>query len=153
MNGSRRDPYPSFRFSIEFDNTEVASFSEVRGLQIEVETESYKEGGVNDFMHTFPKGVKHQPLVLKRGIAGPSESDKLKNWYKDMVDGKITRKNVTVVLKDSTGIEKRCWKFKGAYPIKWTGPELKADSNAIAIESIEFAHQGIEHVENPKIKN
>lgn len=146
MNGKRQDPYPSFRFSVEFDNKEVASFSEVRGLQIEVETETYREGGVNDFVHIFPKEVKYQPLVLKRGISGPSVSDELKKWYKDMVYGSVTRKDVTIILKDSAGIEKRRWNFKGAYPIKWTGPELKADSNSIAIESIELAHQGIFYV-------
>lgn len=145
-NVIRKDPYLSFRFSVEFDNIEVASFSEVKGLQIEVETESYREGGVNDFVHIFPKGVKYEPLVLKRGIAGPSVLDELKNWYKDMVYGNITRKNVTVILKDSAGVEKRRWNFKGAYPIKWTGPELKADSNSIAIESIELVHQGIFYV-------
>lgn len=146
MNGKRQDPYPSFRFSVEFDNKEVASFSEVRGLQIEVETETYREGGVNDFVHIFPKEVKYQPLVLKRGISGPSVSDELKKWYKDMVYGSVTRKDVTIILKDSAGIEKRRWNFKGAYPIKWTGPELKADINSIAIESIELAHQGIFYV-------
>ncbi|HPS89844.1 MAG TPA: phage tail protein [Methanosarcina vacuolata] len=30
--------------------------------------------------------------------------------------------------------------------MKWTGPTLKADSNTIAIESIELAHQGIYYV-------
>jgi phage tail-like protein len=137
------EPYTSFRFSVEIDNIRVASFSEVRGLQIEFETESYREGGINNFMHTFPKGIKYQPLVLKRGISGLEGLDQLRKWYKDAMNGKITRRNVTVVLKDSAGDERRRWNFKGAYPIKWTGPELKADSNTIAFESIELAHQGI----------
>ena len=55
----------------------------------------------------------------------------------------ITRKDVTVVLMDSAGDDKRRWTFQGAYPIKWTGPELKASSSAIAFESIELVHQGI----------
>ncbi len=48
------------------------------------------------------------------------------------------------------------WTFQKAYPIKWTGPVLKADSNTIAFESIELVHQGILNVvikilsENPK---
>lgn len=139
----RKDPYPSFRFNVEIDNIKFASFSEVRGLQIEIETEQYKEGGVNDFVHTFPKGTKYQPLVLKRGISGLEGLDELRRWYKDVMNGKINRKNVTVVLMDAAGNERRRWNFKGAYPVKWTGPELKADSNAIAFESIELAHQGI----------
>jgi len=54
-------PLSFVQVSVEFDNIEVASFSEVRGLQIEVETESYKEGGVNDFVHIFPKGLSTSP--------------------------------------------------------------------------------------------
>ena len=50
---------------------------------------------------------------------------------------------------DSFGKDKRRWTFWGAYPIKWTGPELKASSNAIAFESIEMVHQGIStHIKN-----
>ena len=140
----RKDPYPSFRFNVEIDNIKFASFSEVRGLQIEIETEPYKEGGVNNFEHTFPKRAKYQPLVLKRGISGLEGLDELRRWYMDVVmNGKINRKNVTVVLLDAAGNERRRWNFKGAYPVKWTGPELKADSNAIAIESIELVHQGM----------
>jgi phage tail-like protein len=30
-----------------------------------------------------------------------------------------------------------------AYPVKWTGPELKASAGAVAIESLEFAHEGL----------
>ena len=94
----RNDPYLSFRFRVEIENISVASFSEVSGLQIEMETEAYREGGVNDFVHNFPKGIKYQPLVLKRGI---TDSNDLWKWYKDVMDGKISRKDVTVVLMDS----------------------------------------------------
>lgn len=136
----RNDPYPSFRFRVEIEGIIVASFSEVSGLQIEIETESYREGGVNNFVHTFPKGIKYQPLVLKKGIIDSSD---LWNWYKDVRTGIITRKGVTVFLMDSSGNDKRHWKFEGAYPIKWTGPDLKANSSTIAIESIELVHKGI----------
>jgi phage tail-like protein len=142
----RQDPYPSFRFSVEIDNIIVASFSEVRGLQIEVETEPYREGGVNDFEHAFPKGIKYEHLVLKRGIAGFSALDIFYYWYLSVMNGIIVRKIVTVILMDSAGNERRRWSFKGAYPVKWTGPELKADSNTIAIESIELVHQGIFYI-------
>lgn len=136
----RNDPYTSFRFLVEIESIRTASFSEVSGLQIEMETETYREGGVNNFVYTFPKGIKQQPLVLKRGI---TDSYDLWDWYKEVVDGKISRKNVTVVLMDSSGNEKKRWFFERAYPIKWTGPALKADSNTIAFESIELVHQGI----------
>ncbi|MGB9939407.1 phage tail protein [Methanosarcina sp.] len=136
----RKDPYLSFRFRVEVDNTIVANVSEVRGLQVEIETETYREGGVNNYVHSFPKGVKYQPLVLKRGIA---DSDFLWEWCNKAMRTKTIRKNVAIILMDSIGTDKRRWTFQGAYPIKYTAPELKADSNTVAFESIELAHQGI----------
>lgn len=136
-----KNPYFSFRFLVEIGNVIVANVSEVSGLQIEIETETFREGGVNDFVHIFPKGVKYQPLTLKRGI---TDLNDLWNWYKDTRTGKITRKDVAVVLMDeSTKDDKWRWTFQGAYPIKWIGPEFKANSSTIAFESIELVHQGI----------
>ncbi len=140
MPDPRNDPYLSFRFRVEVGSLVVANDSEVSGLQMEVETETYEEGGVNDFIHNFPKRTKYQPLVLKRGI---TDLEDLWSWHKDVRAGTIERKNVAVILMDSTQDDKWRWDFKGAYPVKWTGPELKADSNTIAFESIELVHQGI----------
>jgi hypothetical protein len=35
------------------------------------------------------------------------------------------------------------WNFADAYPVKWAGPELRASSNAVAVETVELAHRGI----------
>ena len=35
------------------------------------------------------------------------------------------------------------WDFKEAFPVKWTGPDLRADSGSVAIESVELAHRGL----------
>lgn len=138
-------PYSSFMFYVEIEGIKVAQFSEVNGLQIEIETESYREGGKNDFVYNFPKGIKYQPLVLKRGI---TDVDELWNWYKEVRDGKIAKKNVTIRMfkspKDMQAKDSKwSWTLQKAYPVKWTGPVLKADSSTIAFESIELVHQGI----------
>ena len=140
MTVDRMDPYLSFRFRVEVENITVANVSEVSGLQMEIETEPYEEGGVNGFVHKFPKKIKYQPLTLKRGI---TDLDDMWSWYKDVRTGTIERKNVAVILMDSAMNDKWRWTFQGAYPVKWTGPELKADSNTVAFESIELVHQGI----------
>ena len=35
------------------------------------------------------------------------------------------------------------WDFKEAYPVKYTGPDFRADSGAVAFESVELAHRGL----------
>lgn len=136
----RKDPYSSFRFLVEIKGVVVGSFSEVSGLQAETETEDYREGGVNDYVHKLPKITKYPNLVFKRGI---TESDALWKWHQDVVNGKVERKDGRIVLLDSEGNEKWHWTFEEAFPVKWAGPDFKADSNAIAIETLEVSHHGI----------
>lgn len=138
--GERRDPYSIFNFKIEIDELIVGGFSEVSGLQIEVETDEHREGGVNDYVHKFPKIAKHQNITLKRGL---TDSDVLWKWHQDVVNGKIKRKSGRIILLDYEGKEKWFWTFEGAFPVKWNGPDFKADSNGIAIEALELSHNGV----------
>ncbi len=134
-------PFMSFEFRIEIEGIVSAQASEVTGLSMETETELYEEGGVNDFVHLLPKRTKYQHIILKRGI---TDKDEMWNWYQDVVNGKFKRKSGAIILMDVTGDDKWRWNFIDAYPVKWTGPELRADSNTVAFESIELAHHGIQ---------
>lgn len=134
------EPLMSFRFLIEIEGLTTAHASEVTGLQIETETEPYEEGGVNDFVHQLPKRTKYQHITLKRGI---TDRDELWGWYQEVISGKFRRKSGAIILMDVTGQEKWRWNFLKAYPVKWTGPDLKADSNSVAFETIELVHNGI----------
>ncbi len=138
--GIRKDPYVNFNFLVEIGGLIVGGFSDVSGLQTETETEEYREGGVNDYVHKLPKITKHSNLTLKRGI---TDADALWKWHADVAAGKIERKNGSVILLDTAGNEKWRWNFTQAYPVKWSGPELKADSSMVAVESIEIAHNGL----------
>jgi phage tail-like protein len=139
--GKKTYPYPSFRFRVEIKGIIVAQVSEVSGLQFETETEPYEEGGTNDFVYQLPKRTKYQHITLKRGITDLQE---LWKWYMEVVNGIFKRENVSIILMDTTDDgEKWRWNFKEAYPVKWTGPDLKADSNTVAFETIELAHHGL----------
>jgi phage tail-like protein len=138
--GERKDPYMSFRFLVEIQGLIVGGFSEISGLQAETEFEEVREGGVNDYVHKLPKITKYPNITLKRGL---TDSEVLWNWHQDVVNGKIDRKSGFIILLDSEGNEKWRWHFVNAYPMKWTGPDLRADSNTVAVESIELAHNGI----------
>lgn len=140
MSSEREDVVGNYRFNIEIDDLIVASFSEVSGLTVETEFEEYREGGVNDYVHKLVKGIKHVPIVLKRGIISSNE---LWEWYEEVIAGHIIRRGGSITLLDRNGDDFRRWTFEGAYPIKWVGPELKATSSEIAIEQLEFVHNGI----------
>ena len=138
--GLRKDPLTGFRFRVEIDGIISTAFSDVSGLSVEIEMEDYREGGVNDYVHKFPKFTKSQGIVLKRGIC---DGDELWNWHQDVVHGNIARKNGSIILLDSFGAEQWRWNFYQGFPVKWTGPDFKADANGIAFEAIEIVHKGI----------
>jgi hypothetical protein len=35
------------------------------------------------------------------------------------------------------------WDFMEAYPVKWVGPQLRAESSTVAVETVELVHKGI----------
>ena len=52
-------------------------------------------------------------------------------------------KHSNIVLK-RRGQEVKRWNFYNAWPSKWDGPDLNAEGNDIAIETLELAHEGLE---------
>ncbi len=138
--GHRIDPYLAFNFKVEIRGLVVAGFSDVSGLQAETETEDYREGGLNQYVHKLAKLTKYPNLVLKRGL---TDSEVLWQWHRQVVAGTIQRQNGSVILLDATSAEKWRWNFSQAYPVKWMGPDFKADGNSVAIETLELVHNGI----------
>src|SRR5688572_28521494 len=138
---ARADPYAGFIFRVEIFGLQVGGFSQVSGLEREVQTEDFREGGRNNYTHKLATVTKYQNLSLRRGIADASE---LWQWHQDVVHGKTERRRITVVLLDQLQKEKWRWVFADAYPVKWSGSELNATSNEVYVDSVEFAHNGIE---------
>ena len=139
--GVRRDPYLGCHFLVEIEGLVVGGFTKVSGLEYEVQYETVREGGVNDRVHRLPSHVEYpQRLVLEHGI---TDKDTLWDWHHDIAAGVIKRRNGSVFLLDNQGQPVLRWDFKGAYPVKWSGPALQADSDSVAVETIELVHNGI----------
>jgi len=80
--GNRVDPYLGFNFLVEIGSVVVGGFSEVSGLQAQVQTEEYREGRVNEYSHKLA-GPTNYPsnLSLKRGI---TNADILWLWHREI---------------------------------------------------------------------
>jgi phage tail-like protein len=142
--GERKDPFYGFRFAVEVEDLVVGGFSEVDGLQIEIEVQEYREGGRNGYMLKRAGPAKYPSnLVLKRGL---TDVKALWNWYWDVVNGTVERKNISVLLLDESGQEQVRWNFEQAYPVKWAGPQMRATTNEVAVETVELVHKGFRRV-------
>ena len=139
--GTRTDPFLGFNFAVEIRSLVVGGFSDVSGLQAELEVQEYREGGVNEYIHKRAGPTRYPSnLTLKKGI---TDATALWSWYCDVMQGTIERKNLSIVLMDSAGNEQRRWNFLRAYPVKWTGPDLRAATAEVAAETVELAHDGL----------
>jgi phage tail-like protein len=126
-------------FLLKIDGIEIGAFRECTGLAMEREIMEYAEGGQNDFVHKLPGRVKYPNLVLKRGITA---QDELMKWFwKTRLTPEL--KAITVQLRDTTQAMRRNFAFEGAYPLKWTGPNLNAGSDSAATEQLEIVHRGL----------
>jgi phage tail-like protein len=134
------DGIPSCRFYVAFEGGPKAVFTELTGLAMELAVEDVEEGGNNDFVHRLPGRCKVSNITLKRGM---TTSNEFMNWMFDMAKGTIKRRNVTVSLYYADRNPAMQWSFANAYPVKWTGPQFKADDTAVAIETVELAHDGM----------
>lgn len=134
-------PFPSTRFYIEIDGINKAVFTEAEGLQIEIDVTEYEEGGSNGFVHRLPGRARISNLTLKRGLV---QSNQLFKWQAEITQGKITRRNVSVVMYDPAGTEVVRWNLIKAYPVRWIGPAGRVNENVASIETLELAHAGLE---------
>jgi len=120
----------------------IGYFTEVSGLNAEIETMTYNEGGRNDSVHKLPTRMKHPNLVLKRGVTTLKD---LQQWLEESFMGP-DRKEITLTMYNEHKDQIRVWSFKNAYPVKWTGPQFNASQNTVATEAIEIVHDGIQIV-------
>jgi phage tail-like protein len=139
---TRKDPFVNFNFLVEIDGITRAAFHEAGGLDSAVEIIEHREGGENITTRKLPGQVKFSAITLKWGM---SDDTDLYAWHRQWVTGDpaAPRKNGSVVLLDRQGQEKARWNFFSAWPSKWTGPSFNAESNDIAIETLELAHEGV----------
>ncbi len=140
-------PMPKFHFEVKWDGGTgagmVSAFQEVSGLDLEAQPIEYRAGNSPVFSTIkMPGLIKSGNVTLKKGIF--KGDNKFYEWYSKIKMNTIARTAVTINLLDESGAPVMSWKLKNAWPTKVTGTDLKSDSNEVAVETIELAHEGLE---------
>lgn len=134
-------PYVVFHYQVEWGGTRIG-FTEVSGLNSEVQSIDYREGTDPEYMVTKIPGMhKQTDLSLKRGV-GPKDNEFFQ-WLTTVKLNQVERRDITVSLLNENHEPVMVWNIKGAWPMKVEGPSLKSTGNEIAIESITLANQGL----------
>lgn len=122
----------------------LGGFQEVKGLGADLEVTPYAEGGVNDKVHQLPVRHSWTRISLRRGL---TIGRGLWEWYEAGLTQSLgARRDGSIILLSPVGAAMAAWEFYGGLAAKWTGPEFNAMQNAVAIESVEIAHEGVKQV-------
>lgn len=154
------DPILTYRFVLELGFLQVAGFSECTGLSQETKLMEYREGGRNWGPVKLPEVGAVGNITLKRGIVPSAHADVLFKWHRATMRGEFDSndnpngrppspdedldKRCAIILQDEAGQEVKRWKLVRALPVKWSGPDFKAMSSDVAVETLELAYEGLE---------
>ena len=143
----RDDPYLAMNFLISIPGVSDdarsprGSFSEVTGLGVELTPIEYRTGSEDITVRKLPGMRKFTNIILKRGVIGDTA---LWDWLRAAMQGQVQRVNLSIVLLNESREEVLRWNVRRAWPCKWSGPNLNAKNNEVAIETLEICHEGIE---------
>lgn len=139
--GNWVDPVRAYNFKLLVNNVTEGHFTEVSGLAVQVERISYREGGNNSVIRAIPGRVNYAAVTLRYGL---TSSQELWDWLMTAVEGRVSRRNVSIVMLDSVGsTEVLRWNLINAWPQEWYGAPLDAMSQELAIETLVLAHEGL----------
>lgn len=136
------DPYRSYNFKLEINGIAEGHFTECSGLSAKVESIPYREAGANQIVRKIPGPVDYASVTLQYGVTSSRE---LWDWLMTAVNGKVERKNVSIILLDSEGMnETMRWNLTDAWPSEWQGAGLNTTDGAVAIDSLTLVFASLE---------
>lgn len=115
-------------------------FQSVAGLDVQMETESWKEGGENRFAHEMPTKTKFSSsITLKRALVGPKDSG-LTDWCTEaFINLKVRPMSVVSVdLLDQDHNVLFKWDLHHVWPKSWKIAEFNAERSEVLIETLEL---------------
>ncbi|MCL4507757.1 MAG: phage tail protein, partial [Chloroflexi bacterium] len=74
-----------------------------------------------------------------------TSSRELYDWFMTAVNGKVVRRNVSILLLDSDSVaEVTRWDLVNAWPKQWRGSVLNGLAREVAIESLTLVYETLE---------
>lgn len=138
----RKDPFSGYNFAVEMDGITRMGFRNCSGLDSSSAATRYREGTDPTLgSRQLPGMVTFSHISLQRGI---TDDRALWDWRAQVAAGNPVRHTISIILRDDAGNEKIRWNVKNCWPVKWTGPTFDATSDAVAVEALELAHEGVE---------
>jgi phage tail-like protein len=152
VNAQRFDPYKNFKFRVKWDGRYVAGVSKVGSLKRSTEVVEHREGGDPSSARKSPGRTKFEAIMLERGVTHDTEFEKWANkvWnYGSRLGAEVSlkdfRKDLIIEVYNEAGQLALAYKVYRCWVSEFQAlPDLDANANAIAIQSIKLENEGWE---------
>lgn len=152
VNASRFDPYKNFKFRIRWDGKEVAGVSKVGALKRTTEVVKHREGGDPSTSRKSPGRTEFEAITLERGVTHDPEFEAWANkvWNFGAGAGSEVsladlRKDILLEVHNEAGQVAIAYKIFRCWVSEFQAvPELDANANAVAIQTLKLENEGWE---------
>ena len=152
VNSQRFDPYKNFKFRIRWDGRFVAGISKVGALKRSTEMVEHREGGDPSTSRKSPGRTKFEAITLERGVTHDTEFEKWANKVWNFGAGlgaevslKDFRKDIILEVYNEAGQLVLAYKIFRCWVSEFQSlPDLDANANAVAIQTIKLENEGWE---------
>ncbi len=155
VNPTRFDPYKNFKFRVKWDGRYVAGISKVSSLKRSTEVVEHREGGDPSTSRKSPGRTKYEAVTLERGVTHDLEFEKWANkvWnYGTGLGSEVSlkdfRKDIILEMYNESGQVVISYKIYRCWVSEYQAvPDLDANANAVAIQTIKLECEGWERDE------
>ncbi len=152
VNANRFDPYKNFKFRVKWDGRYVAGVSKVSALKRTTEMVEHREGGDPSTSRKSPGRTKYEPVTLERGVTHDLEFERWANKVWNFGAGlglevslKDFRKDISIEVYNEAGQKVIAYNLFRCWVSEYQSlPDLDANANAIAIQTLKLEHEGWE---------
>ena len=152
VNVNRFDPYKNFKFRVKWDGRYVAGISKVGALKRTTEPVKHREGGDPSSSRKSPGRSEFEAITLERGVTHDPEFEVWANrvWNFGAGLGSETslsnfRKDVIIEVYNEAGQLVLAYKVFRCWVSEFQAlPDLDANANAVAIQTIKLENEGWE---------
>jgi phage tail-like protein len=151
-NPLRFDPYKNFKFRVRWDGRVVAGISKVGALKRTTEVVKHREGGDPSTSRKSPGRTEYEAITLERGVTHDPDFEQWANkvWNYGSAPGpevslKDFRRDILIELYNEAGQKVIAYKVFRCWVSEFQAqPDLDANANAVAIQSIKLENEGWE---------
>lgn len=152
VNANRFDPYKNFKFRVRWDGRYVAGVSKVGALKRSTEVVEHREGGDPSTSRKSPGRTKYEPITLERGVTHDTEFERWANkvWnFGAGLGSEVSladfRKDIVIDVFNEAGQLAISYRLFRCWVSEYQAlPDLDANANAVAIQTIRLENEGWE---------